>query len=405
MVEGAPNSIVVTATAKTKGSPAGMKQSIWFGGSAEGISGGSRIFLTGDPSRPGRVVWSDQGRPLYFPENCYAVVGESDAPVTAMAKQEDMLVFFKNTETYFTKLIDGPAYTADDLLSGAILDVTAVDAAFPIYQIHPGIGCDLPNTVKLCDNRLIWASTTGHVYTLVSADIYSTANIYRLTDELGPIAAIRSYEEQKGGITFTVKPPAFAGVRDGWYYLLSGPHIYVTDYRSNAVRKVASYAKDRAPAAWYPWEYDHLGITLHAVLSSEKDGMLLIADSGGELFVGRFTDGDKDVRPHGEAPLWASFRTKLYDFARPEALKKVVRLSVKAGGNGTLDVAFLTERGETPVVRHKELYTEKGPREAGYLRDVKILPTAPRVQQFGFRADMRGRMAVGGLAFHYKYLR
>ena len=72
MVEGIPNSIVVTAVTKPKDAPAWMKRSLWFGGSSKGINGGSRLFMTGDKNQPGKLVWSDQGRPLYFPENCYA---------------------------------------------------------------------------------------------------------------------------------------------------------------------------------------------------------------------------------------------------------------------------------------------------------------------------------------------
>ena len=398
MVQGVSNSILVTAVADISACTLGNStRAIWFGGSANGINGGSRLFLTGDSKSPGKVCWSDQGRPLYFPENCYAYVGESGRPVTAMAKQDDMLVFFKENETYYTTYVDGPSYTADDILSGAIVDVTAVDAVFPIYQISPNIGCDQPDTIQNCDNRLIWASSPGHVYTLVSSSIYSNANIYRLTDETGPLL-------DTAGI-------AKAGILDGWYYLFQGDTAYVMDYRTNAVRGVTSYAKDRSPVGWYVWKFTPTGPTAVGVLSSEIDGLLLISKGAGQngnnhITGGLFEDGTEDAAPGLMGlTIKSRFRTKLFDFGYPERMKKIAALVLKAGGNGYMDVAFDTERGQTPCIRHKDFYSDAGAREPGYLRSVKFAPVAPRVQQFGLSIQAAGRFALGGVSLYYKPMR
>lgn len=389
-----PNSIVVTAVAEPSGAPARMKKAVWFGGSSKGINGGSRLFLTGDPMQPGKVIWSDQGRPLYFPENCYAYVGENGTPVTAMAKQDNMLVFFKKDETYYTQFIDGPDYTAEDILSGAIVDVTTVDAVFPIYQIHATIGCDQPYSVQLCDNRLLWAHSNGHVYTLVSASIYSNANIYRLTEATGPL--------------LSGPQNARSAIYDGWYYLFLGDHVaYVLDYRSAAVRGVSSYAKDRAPAGWYRWEL--FGPHPIAALSSEGGELLLIADHNGfgvsKITTGSFVDAVQDKSDGNYKGLTASFRTKLFDFSLPEKHKKIISLTAKVGGNGEMHISFVTERGQTPSVRRKELFTGKGPRDAGYLQSIQIMPAAARVRQFGVQMDIAGAVSVGSMAFYYKTLR
>lgn len=395
---GIPNSILVTAVADMPACTLGNStQAIWFGGSSKGINGGSRLFLTGDSRNPGKVCWSDQGRPLYFPENCYAYVGESGKPVEAMAKQDDMLVFFKQDETYYTTYVDGPDYTADDILSGAIVDVTAVDAVFPIYQISPNVGCDQPDTIQNCDNRLIWASSPGHVYTLVSSSIYSNANIYRLTDETGPLIDTAGNTQ--------------SGVLDGWYYLFCGDTAYVMDYRTNAVRGVTSYAKDRSPVAWYVWKFTPTGPMAVGVLSSEADGMLLISDGAGQnnnnhITGGLFEEGTEDTAPGlMDLVIKSSLRTKLFDFGYPERMKKIAALVLKAGGKGYMDVAFDTERGQTPCIRHKDFYSDAGAREPGYLRSVKFAPVAPRVQQFGLSIQAAGRFALGGVSLYYKPMR
>ena len=404
MVQGVSNSILVTAVAETPACTLGNStKAIWFGGSANGINGGSRLFLAGDSKNPGKVCWSDQGRPLYFPENCYAYVGESGQPVTAMAKQDDMLIFFKKDETYYTTYVDGPDYTADDILSGAVVDVTAVDAVFPIYQISPNIGCDQPDTIQNCDNRLIWASSPGHVYTLVSSSIYSNANIYRLTDETGPLIDTRS--------------KALAGTLDGWYYLFQGRIAYVMDYRTTAVRSITSYAKDRSPVGWYIWQLPGSGPTVVGALSSETDGMLLISPQTGNdvgyITIGLFEEGTEDIEDYrggseggpSKQVITSKFRTKLFDFGYPERMKKISSLVLKAGGKGYMDVAFATERGQTPDIRRGNFYADTTPRDPGYLHSVRFNPVAPRVRQFGLAVSASGRFALGGISLYYKTMR
>lgn len=395
---GNPNSIIVTAVADMPTCTLGNStQAVWFGGSSKGINGGSRLFLAGDNRSPGKVCWSDQGRPLYFPENCYAYVGESGNPVTAMAKQDDMLVFFKENETYYTTYVDGPDYTADDILSGAIVDVTAADAVFPIYQISPNIGCDRPDTIQNCDNRLIWASSPGHIYTLVSSSIYSNANIYRLTDETGPLIDTAGNTQ--------------SGILDGWYYLFHGETAYVLDYRTAAVRSITSYAKDRSPVAWYVWKFTPTGPIAVGALSSEVDGLLLISAGTGQnnnnhITGGLFEEGTEDTAPGlMDLVIKSSLRTKLFDFGYPERMKKISSLVLKAGGQGHMDVSFATERGQTPCIRHKDFYADAGPRDPGYLHSVKFAPVAPRVQQFGLSIQAAGRFALGGVSLYYKPMR
>ena len=49
-----------------------MTQSIWFGGTVNGLAGGTRLFLCGNKDNEKSLVcWSALDNPLYFPENCY----------------------------------------------------------------------------------------------------------------------------------------------------------------------------------------------------------------------------------------------------------------------------------------------------------------------------------------------
>ena len=69
-------------------------QSIWYGGSTGGISGGSFLFMAG--AEPNKLIWSDVDNPLYFPENNYLRVGSDSEKITKLAKMGNNLVIFNN---------------------------------------------------------------------------------------------------------------------------------------------------------------------------------------------------------------------------------------------------------------------------------------------------------------------
>ena len=102
--------------------------------------------------------WSDLNNPLYFPENNFSTVGDGSQKITAFGKQNDMLIIFKEHEIYYTNYASNN-FTAEEVMSGAIIDVASSSATFPLTQIHSLIGCDCPNTIRLCANRLVWATT------------------------------------------------------------------------------------------------------------------------------------------------------------------------------------------------------------------------------------------------------
>ena len=396
MMENVSNSLVITASLPVNsdgrlGRPLRMKQSIWFGGSS--LGGGSRLFLAGDPQAPGIVRWSDCVSPLYFPENNYAQVGGPEA-VTAMAKQDDMLVFFKPSEIYATTLVEGTSYAPEDLLTGTVTDVTAVSAVFPITQLHPAIGCDRPDTVQLCDNRLVFARSDGGIYTLVSANAYSENNVYCLSH---PVKSAMPKGEM------------FSADWEGYFLLFSAhdPRIIVMDYRSYGFRYVSSYARHKTEAPFFLWENPAEGY-LAAV--SGQEGLSVIRRTTGEdagyasfLLAGEADRLEKKDSP--PLPIEASFRTKLFDFDRPQQYKRILSLHLGAGGNGEMELFFLSERGETPALGRKALHTDKQPGDPGYIQTMSLSAEAPRVRQFGVGVRASGIAAFDGIGIEYKILR
>lgn len=405
MVENLSNSLVITASlpvdavgAGGDGSPFRMKQAVWFGGSA--LSDGSRLFLTGDPAAEGIVRWSDCASPLYFPENNYVRVG-GVSPVNAMAKQEDMLVFFKDREIYSTSYVEGSDITADDILSGAVADVTAVSATFPVKQLHPAIGCDRPDSIQLCDNRLVFAHSDGGIYTLTAANAYSENNVCCLSRPIESAVP-------RG-------PRLFSADWDGYYLLfqagedLDAYPIVVMDYRSYGFRNAASYTRNKTDVPFFFWD-NPVGDCLAAVAGPEGLTVIRNATVAPEStsFYPFLLTGEGDILSGADTaprPVQSSFRTKLFDFGQPERNKRITALYLGAGGDGRLELSYVTERGQTAFMHKQTPVTGRQPDEAGYIQTLSLRAVAPRVKQFGLEVRASGVAAFSGIQMQYSTLR
>ena len=225
----------------------------WFGGKGNGLSGGTRLFLYGGEYDSNHLMWSDVDNPLYFPANNYCYVGGQNDKITKLAKQGEKLIVFKKHSIHYTTYVDNTAsYTAEDVLNGRVNDVAAVSAIFPVAQISGEIGCDLPSTMQLCDNNLVWCTSEGKIYTLKTTNQYSENNIYELSYPISSrlIAAFQKLREAKIGTSplysFLFKRDfisrnSFAVDYDGAYWLWVADTIFVMNYSDSGFKYAYSY--------------------------------------------------------------------------------------------------------------------------------------------------------------------
>ncbi len=366
----------------------------WFGGSSAGIHGGTRLFLSGDPDDPTLICWSDADNPLYFPENNYVRVGETGQAITAFGKQEDRLVIFKEHELYYATYQTGAAYTAEDAAAGSVVDVAANMANFPITQLNAAVGCDCPQTVQLCSNRLVWTASDGKVYTLTGSTPYSESNVRELS---APIeAALR--EEGREALQ-----GASAGDYDGHYVLQAGNRLYLFDYTGSGFM---SAAEGRA-LPWYIWDIALPGVEWKRFFSLSQAGVLLgemETDETRYRVVYTLSGGeDVAVTPGSAAqtaarPIAAMCETKRFDFGRPERRKTIRRLHLgtEGGETGWLRLHYATENG---VQEDAQCLRLDG---AADLCEWAVTPGVGRVRQFGVRLESEGGMALDGMTLQYE---
>lgn len=377
-----------------------MSESAWFGGDSAGINGGTRLFLGGNAAEPNLVVWSDLNNPLYFPENNYSYVGEPSSAVTAFAKQSDMLVIFKENETYFTQYNRNTNITAKDVINQSVVDYVSSSVYFPLVLINANIGCDCPHTVQLCRNRLVWVNSDGKVYTLVSNNQYSERNIF----EIGEMVH-RELREQKN------LKNAHSADWNGYYMLQVDKNVYVLDYNSYGYQYVSSYSKTedanlRMP--WYYWEFETLdGDASTLILTTINGGLKAITGEYG-IFVGEISaDCDTDYSGIAEStqPIHSYLSTKLFEFGTQGYRKNVDKVMLSLGNNGgePIKVEFITDEGS-----EEEYITLEGEDakaySPGYVKSVPLNPCIRSVERFGVKLSCDGPLAVDGITLFYRVL-
>lgn len=389
-----PNNMIITAPCSVREEKGAnvfnMHRSVYLGG--------GELFLCGNTDQAGKnlVVWSKADNPLYFPENNYFYVGDGGSPVTGFGKQGDRLVIFKRNETYSTT-----RESSSD-----------IGTYFPLTLINANIGCDLPDTVQLCRNRLVWATSDGKVYTLVSGS-YTECSIY----EVGGMVEryLRNGLEDAAACDY-----------EGHYLLLANSTAYLMDYNSRGFQYVSSYQKSEDASLkipWYCWKFgftdsssDYISSARPCVLGET----LLIAahfeteNTRGAHFVAfqlNIGGGNTDTAVIDNAgsaatvtmPFVSSFTTKLFEFGAQGYYKNVERAVLSLGNNGgePINVSFVTDMGteEAEVIPDGE---DTQPYSAGYVKSVQVNPCIRQVERFGVRLSCNGPLAVDGITLSYR---
>ena len=346
-----------------------MTRGEWFGGDVSGIAGGTRFFVCGNPDEPDLLCWSGIEHPLYFPEHNRVRVGDDHQAITAMGKQGSLLVLYKERETYALQYSAGTE--SDYAFAEGVVAVTSYMAKFLLMPINASVGCDCPDTVRLVNNRLVWACSDGSVYMLTATNPYSERNVRMISRNVRRLLTDCGKEALQNAQT---------GEYEGYYLLLVGNRVFLMNTQTSAFVSF-NYYNDEDTAAkaipWFVWTLPpHLTYT--GMVSGENTVKLAVTDGErGEGTIATLT-GATD---NGE-PIPCRLTTKLWDFGRPDRKKSVEHLymGLGCGDLSHLQVTYITERGRVyePYRMQNSLIGQEG-----YLLRRHLTPNVRMVQAFG----------------------
>lgn len=388
-----------------------MTVSAWYGGSAVGIFGGSRLFLGGNKNTEEQalLVWTDLNQPLYFSENNYTYIGDKGQGVVALGNQESSLVVLKEREIHYTYQAMNGSVTAEDIQNQSVVDLSTLFAYFPIVQIASGIGCDSADSVQMCRNRLVW-SFEGKVYTLTNQSQYSERNVFSVSEMVGKLDSANCLS---------------ADCFDH-YLLFSGNKAYVMDYNSYGYAYVASYQKNEdanSKIPWFIWEFPiepkaiikfTANEGLMMVNSSNKDGRAVVDiwtlhtsnDESGYDLIRELVPGKEYYGERTETPIHSSLQTKLFDFGLPSNYKNVNLVNVTFGNNHgeIINVSFISEASTTDEHTLRLMESEENERSPKYFHSRRFFPFTKSTVNFGMKIECDGNLSVGAVTLEYKAL-
>ncbi len=402
-----------------------MTKSTWFGGVSNGINGGSRLFLCGntDEDKKSLVLWSGLNDPLYFGENYYAYVGSKSRSVTAFGKQGENLIIFKENKIYASAYRQNTDITADELINQSVVDYEANSVYFPFVLVNGFIGCDCPDTIQMCRNRLVWATSEGKVYTLCTMNQYNEHTVYELSDMIMP--KLKQYKEQ-------LKTATSADF-DGHYVLFVRNCMFVMNYCCYGYQYVYSYSKSEDANTlipWYFWEVPFLNdcndvYEYDCACIAMLNGVLLMRARlkdllGGKVaFVGFSMDEracdnsdsvfyygkNGEIQKNGSGTIGCKITTKLFEFGSGIYNVTVENVTVKLGANDGSDVMvrFITEQGEETVniTDNRRFGSAKS---VDFIRGKRLYPCIKNIVNFGIELECDGQLCIDGISIQYRLL-
>lgn len=374
-------------------------------GGASGIYGGSRVFLGGYNNF---ICYSNAKSNTYFSENNYIGVGDSSS-VTAFGKMGESLIIFKPNSIYYTQTTYSDSVSAEQIQNGGIADVATTYCYFPIYQLTNEVGCDIPNSIKLCFNRLIFANTSNNVYCLVTQSNTSQRNVYCLSEQI-----------QK---KLNLNENAFSASFDDYYLLFCNNRVYVLNYNRESYRYIYSYTNRAENSSnrnltWWYWELEQQNDCYYSSAFSYKNQVYLFykkALNQTKVYTDFYyyqlmtlkSDEDCDVL----------IETKVFDFGTPERYKKIDKIYMGINNQQATDFELLdgvkksydidliinTDKGEV-YNRPISINAEESFSDADYGKEIKLIPYCSKVRQFNIKLQTKGVLILENLSIYYKQL-
>ena len=172
------------------------------------------VVLGGCTAQQNAYFWTGNHAVMdvgYFPIEHYNLAGDSTDGITGFGKQQNLLVVFKNRSI-------GKAEFGLEQVDGREL------IRMYYTTINAYIGCDLPYTVQLIDNRLVFCNSTRGIHIILDSSSAYENNIAMISRNINGT-------ESKQGLIYDISQSIVCSIDNGKHYILvANGHAYVWDY-------------------------------------------------------------------------------------------------------------------------------------------------------------------------------
>ncbi len=256
-----------------------------FSSSVSPILFDSRLFIAGGENRGNKVYYSSKTEHLYFCEDYSVSVGNKSYDLTALSMQSKYIIAFKAREIFRLSI------TCTDEIPIQKLELDSKGLVFEkpkctVTQINDSLGCDLPDTIVTCANRLVWFHSDGVVYTLYGSNLYTEGSIYELSSDISNLLT----DIPKAHLTH-----AFAADLNGYYALGLHNRLFLMDVRVSGFRYLSNQnLKKENTLTWFLWKSPEETCFFSGFLCGGKEYFVLSSDNGQVLYTAKLS-GEKDI--------------------------------------------------------------------------------------------------------------
>lgn len=202
------------------------------------------VVMGGCPSQPNAYFWSGNHivmDPGYFPMEQYNFAGATEEYITGFGKQQSMLVIFKEHS------VGRASMGTVEMGSGRVLitmDYTSVNSR---------IGCDLPWTIRLVENNLVFCNTEQGVHRISDSSSAYENNVVSISRKV-----------DNGLLPFVRGAGDVSSFDDGdRYWLVADGEVYAWDYTLSGYKDPSWFYFDNIHGTAYirtdAEEWYHLG--------------------------------------------------------------------------------------------------------------------------------------------------
>lgn len=193
------------------------------------------IVLGGCDAQPNAYFWNGNDQYSmnagYWPMSFYNFAGDTEDPITGFGKQYGELVVIKE------RSIGKSSFSIENVDDRNSISMTYTN-------INSKIGCDLPWSIQLIDNNLVFASTRGGVYIVRDSSSAYENNIMCISDKVngtdrrkGLLDAVRSVD----------KDAVCSFDDDDRYWLVAGGKVYEWEYHISEWKAPSWFLFDNIP--------------------------------------------------------------------------------------------------------------------------------------------------------------
>ncbi len=123
-----------------------------------------KIFFSGGNGK-NKIYYTTFKNPLYFPELSDNSIGKSDESVVAVSSLNEGLFAFKKGKLYKIDFSGGETINKISLLEGET-GCYCSDLSFKFSLLSEQIGVLFPKTIAKVNNKLLWLSSSGEIFSL-----------------------------------------------------------------------------------------------------------------------------------------------------------------------------------------------------------------------------------------------